>query len=91
MPMLDAVVMNMRGEDIGVSERFLVDTGAVASVLNRKYENLLSKEAQVDTLVVQYGAGSPRRLPVYDLKLKIKSIEPISLKMAFDNELSNYK
>ncbi|MCP4367418.1 MAG: hypothetical protein GY797_04780 [Deltaproteobacteria bacterium] len=87
MTTLDALIMNMLDQDIGVTERFLVDTGAAFSVLNGKYEKLFKQAKQVDTIKVQYGSGSPRNLPVFDAKLKVKHIEAMPLKIAIDRNL----
>ncbi len=87
MATLDALVMNMLDEDIGVTERFLVDTGAAFSVLSGKYETLFKHAKPVDTIKVQYGSGDTRNLPVFDAKLKIKQIEAMSLKIAIDRNL----
>ncbi|MCP4108669.1 MAG: hypothetical protein GY749_24500 [Desulfobacteraceae bacterium] len=87
MATLDAIVMNMLDEDIGVTERFLIDTGAAFSILNGKYEKLFKQARQVDTIKVQYGSGSTRNLPVFDAKLKVKNIEAMSLKIAIDRNL----
>ncbi len=87
MPILDAIVMNMLDEDIGVTERFLLDTGAAFSVLGGKYEKLFKQARQTDTIAVQYGHGTQRLLPVFDAKLKVKHIEAMSLKIAVDRNL----
>lgn len=87
MPILDALVMNMCSEDLGVTEKFFVDTGAAFSVLRGKYEELFKQAKPVDTIKVQYGSEDIKHLPVYDAKLKVKNIEAISLKIAIDRNL----
>ncbi len=90
MPILDAIVINMLDEDIGRTEKFIVDTGAAFSVLRGNYNDLFRKAKQADTIEVQYGSGDSKFLPVYDAKLKVKNIEPISLKVAIDNNLKTH-
>lgn len=88
MPTLDAIVMNMLDQEMeGPPEKFFVDTGAAISVLRGKYEGLFRQIKQVDTIKVQYGSGDIKLLPVYDAKLKVKSVEAMTLKMAIDRDL----
>jgi len=90
MPILYAIVMNMSDEDIGMTEKFIMDTGAAFSVLRGNYQNLFGKANPVDSINVQYGSGDSKSLPVYNAKLKVKNVEPISLKVAIDQNLKTF-
>ncbi len=67
--------------------RFLIDTGASISILNREFSDFIEDNfREIDYLTVQYG-GSNKRLPVYEFNLKIKGYCFNNVRMAYDNTM----
>ncbi|MDM8523320.1 hypothetical protein QUF80_08110 [Desulfococcaceae bacterium HSG8] len=91
MPYLYGTVLNPHnGEKTYTAKKFLADTGAAITVLNRSF-NLLFKDKNtpiIEEIPIQYG-GSLTKLPVYNVKLKIKGIE-FDIPAAFDKRLGTH-
>lgn len=91
LPILEAIVMNKHGEELGagIYEKFLIDTGASVSILKGKYEKIFKYSDHIDSFKVQYGSGNAKMLSIYEAKLKIKGVQQaIPLKVGIDPSLS---
>ncbi len=69
--------------------KFIVDTGAAISILNRRFKSLFDKSTLPITHVnIHYGGGITREpLPVYKVIIKIKGVE-FELLAAFDKNMT---
>jgi hypothetical protein len=68
------------------AKRFFLDTGASISIINSNYKSFINHLKPKDKLLVKYGGGKSKKLPVYDIILIIKGIEFKST-VAYDEEL----
>lgn len=66
--------------------KFILDTGASISIINSKYSDFIKHLDQKDHLVVQYGAGNSKKLPIYQVVFIIRGRE-IKSTVAYDSEL----
>ena len=70
--------------------RFIIDTGAAITILNRSFSFLFKdgKTPIVDYVNIHYGGGISREpLPVYNVVLKIRGIE-FKIPAAFDKNMT---
>jgi predicted aspartyl protease len=93
---IDAFVTNpANGVRSDLPKRFLIDTGAALTILNRQFNRLFEDgQTPEDTTEIMYGGGL-RKLPVYEVELKIDghSIKVLAAhddKMALDSLLGHY-
>lgn len=75
MPVMDGIVLNpITKKDIGITEKFLIDTGAEVNILCGIYEDLLKiNNNRIRWQKMLYlGGKSFIYLPVYKIEIKIK-------------------
>ncbi len=74
MPFVEAIVYNpITKEDIGRTEKLLVDTGAEINILHKKYETLFKNNKILSKRKLKYGASKLIvELPVYEVEFKIE-------------------
>lgn len=65
------------------ARKFILDTGACISIINPIYEHFL-KDLKADrNIQIQYGAGKPKELPIYNIIFVFKKQE-IKSTVAYD-------
>ena len=58
LPYIEGVLINLEsGEDIGFSDKFLIDTGASLSILSGKYSSSFENLKILSEAMIQYGSG----------------------------------
>jgi len=75
MPVMDGIVLNpIMKKDIGITEKFLIDTGAEVNILRGIYEDLLKiNNNRIRWQKMLYlGGKSSTYLPVYKVGIEIK-------------------
>jgi len=74
------------GKETESFHKFLIDTGASISILNREFVDFIDNNfKEIDRTTVQYG-GKRVTLPVYEMILTIKEYN-FPMRMAFDKHL----
>lgn len=94
---IDAFVFNpFNGVRTDLPKRFLLDTGAAITILNRQFNNLFEdgKTPLLDNTKILYGGGA-KVLPVYNVELKIdgfnfKTVAAHDSEMYLDSLLGHY-
>ena len=73
MPHIDGLIADpISGMDMGVTQSFLIDSGAAITILGPACAGFLNNLPVYDHFLAQYGQGQKRNLPVYELNLLIK-------------------
>lgn len=85
MPTISGLVTSIIGNEFQTTEKFLLDTGAAISMLNRKYESFFNYRP-CDSMYIQYGSSTRKKIDIYDAFLQIKGIK-YKIKFGLDADL----
>lgn len=86
LPYVDAILKNLQTGDIDqTTSKFLIDTGASISIINKRYESFIKNMKPIDTLPIRYGNNRPKKMPIYNLGIIIKG-HIFEVPMAYDDE-----
>lgn len=86
LPYVDVILKNLSTGIIDQStSRFLIDTGASISIINKRYEQFVKKMSPIDELPIKYGSGKNRNLPIYYVGILIKGVT-FEIPVAYDDE-----
>jgi len=85
-PIIPVILKNPNtNEETKFTHNFLVDTGASISILTSSYKEFVKKMKPIDFLEIRYGAGTIRKVPIYEIIFIIKGIETKSI-VAYDDK-----
>lgn len=73
-------------EETRFANKFLLDTGASISIINKQYSRFIKHLKQKNELIVRYGGGNEKKLPIFDVIFIIKGTE-IKSSVAYDETL----
>jgi hypothetical protein len=88
-PIADVLVSNpINGKSVAFTSKFLIDTGASISILNRGFNDFIldSEPTVVDHVRIVYGTGNAKSLPIYNLRFSIKG-HTLDIHTAHDKDL----